>query len=199
MLIGYARVSTHDQTLDLQQDDLTKAGCERIFTDTASGSTTERPGLTQALSFARPGDTVVVWRLDRLGSLRHLIDTLNGLSERGVEFRSLREHLGTATSGGKLVFHLMGALAEFERGEDQKYVHHARHVIDQASADDTVSGDERSGATVERAQTVAAQAATTRWLLSAGARQGQEVLLLLRNYLDWMRITVIPQAEQLTT
>lgn len=116
MLVGYARVSTHDQTLDLQQDALRGAGCERVFSDTASGSTTERPGLTEALSFARAGDTVVVWRLDRLGrSLRHLIDTLNALSERGVEFRSLQEQLDTTTSGGKLVFHLMGALAEFER------------------------------------------------------------------------------------
>lgn len=116
MLVGYARVSTHDQTLDLQLDALRNAGCERIFTDTISGSTTERPGLTEALSFARPGDTIVVWRLDRLGrSLRHLIDTLNGLSERRVEFRSLQEQLDTSTSGGKLVFHLMGALAEFER------------------------------------------------------------------------------------
>jgi DNA invertase Pin-like site-specific DNA recombinase len=116
MFIGYARVSTHDQTLDLQLDDLQKAGCEKIYRDTVSGSTTERPGLSEALEFARPGDTLVVWRLDRLGrSLRHLIDTLNGLSERGVDFRSLQESLDTGTSGGKLVFHMMGALAEFER------------------------------------------------------------------------------------
>jgi DNA invertase Pin-like site-specific DNA recombinase len=116
MLIGYARVSTHDQTLSLQLDALKAAGCEKVFTDTASGSTTDRPGLTDALVFARGGDTLVVWRLDRLGrSLRHLIDTLTGLSDRRVEFRSLREHLDTSTSGGKLVFHLMGALAEFER------------------------------------------------------------------------------------
>jgi DNA invertase Pin-like site-specific DNA recombinase len=116
MLIGYARVSTHDQTLDLQLDALKAAGCERIFKDTVSGSTMERPGLSEALDFVRPGDTLVVWRLDRLGrSLRHLIDTLTGLSERGVDFKSLREHLDTSTSGGKLVFHMMGALAEFER------------------------------------------------------------------------------------
>lgn len=116
MLIGYARVSTHDQTLALQLDALKQAGCEKLFTDTASGSTTERPGLTEALSFARAGDTVVVWRLDRLGrSLRHLIDTLTALSSRGVQFRSLQEQLDTGTSGGKLVFHVFGALAEFER------------------------------------------------------------------------------------
>ncbi len=116
MLIGYARVSTLEQTLALQQDTLTQAGCERLFTDTASGSLAERPGLTEALDFARPGDTLVVWRLDRLGrSLRHLIDTVGTLQERGVGFKSLQEQLDTTTSGGKLVFHVFGALAEFER------------------------------------------------------------------------------------
>jgi DNA invertase Pin-like site-specific DNA recombinase len=116
MLIGYARVSTLDQTLALQQDALTTAGCEKIFTDTASGSLTDRPGLVEALNFGRPGDTLVVWRLDRLGrSLRHLIDTVNTLNERGVHFRSLQEQLDTSTSGGRLVFHIFGALAEFER------------------------------------------------------------------------------------
>src|SRR5512143_3105622 len=116
MLIGYARVSTLEQTLALQQDALTQAGCERIFTDTASGSLTARPGLTEALAFARPGDTLIVWRLDRLGrSLRHLIDTIALLQERGLGFSSLQEQIDTTTSGGKLVFHVFGALAEFER------------------------------------------------------------------------------------
>src|SRR5512135_1146973 len=116
MLIGYARVSTLEQTLALQQDALTKAGCERTFTDTASGSLAQRPGLTEALAFARPGDTLVVWRLDRLGrSLRHLIDTISLLQERGIGFKSRQEQLDTTTSGGKLVFHVFGALAEFER------------------------------------------------------------------------------------
>src|SRR5512143_1215172 len=116
MLVGYARVSTLEQTLALQQDALTQAGCERIFTDTASGSLTDRPGLTEALDFARPGDTLVVWRLDRLGrSLRHLIDTVALLQERGIGLKSLQEQLDTTTSGGKLVFHVFGALAEFER------------------------------------------------------------------------------------
>src|SRR5512135_859947 len=116
MLIGYARVSTLEQTLALQQDALTKAGCERIFTDTASGSQAERPGLAEALDFARPGDTLVVWRLDRLGrSLRHLIDTIGVLQERGIGFQSLQERIDTTTSGGKLVFHVFSALAEFER------------------------------------------------------------------------------------
>jgi DNA invertase Pin-like site-specific DNA recombinase len=116
MLIGYARVSTADQKLDLQNDALTKAGCERIFTDTAGGAGAERMGLEKALSFARKGDTLVVWRLDRLGrSLRHLVETLAALRERGIVFRSLRESIDTTTSGGKLVFHVFAALAEFER------------------------------------------------------------------------------------
>jgi DNA invertase Pin-like site-specific DNA recombinase len=116
MLIGYARVSTTDQTLDLQKDALQKAGCERIFTDTASGAKAERVGLDEALSHLREGDTLVVWRLDRLGrSLPHLIETIKGLESRGVGFKSITEAIDTTTSGGKLVFHIFGALAEFER------------------------------------------------------------------------------------
>jgi DNA invertase Pin-like site-specific DNA recombinase len=116
MLIGYARVSTHDQTLNLQRDALEKAECEKIFTDQITGTKAERKGLTEALSHLRTGDTLVVWRLDRLGrSLRHLIDTITSLQERGIGFKSLTENIDTTTSGGKLVFHIFGALAEFER------------------------------------------------------------------------------------
>jgi DNA invertase Pin-like site-specific DNA recombinase len=116
MLIGYARVSTHDQTLNLQRDALQKAGCNKIFTDTASGARTERKGLDEALAYVRSGDTLVVWRLDRLGrSLPHLITTLTSLEERGIGFKSLTENIDTTTSGGKLIFHIFGALAEFER------------------------------------------------------------------------------------
>src|ERR687896_624751 len=116
MLIGYARVSTHDQTLALQQDALQKAGCSKLFTDTASGAKTERKGLEQALSYVRKGDTLVVWRLDRLGrSLPHLIATMTDLEERGIGFKSLTENIDTTTSGGTLIFHIFGALAEFER------------------------------------------------------------------------------------
>src|SRR5512147_3023361 len=116
MLIGYARVSTSDQTFNLQKDALQKAGCERIFTDTASGAKSERRGLDEALSYVRPGDTLVVWRLDRLGrSLRHLIETITGLNSRKVGFQSITEAIDTTTSGGKLIFHIFGALAEFER------------------------------------------------------------------------------------
>jgi DNA invertase Pin-like site-specific DNA recombinase len=116
MLIGYARISTPDQTLNLQQDALTKAGCNKIFTDTASGAKTERKGLEQALTYVRKGDTFVVWRLDRLGrSLPHLIATMTDLEQRGIGFKSLTENIDTTTSGGKLIFHIFGALAEFER------------------------------------------------------------------------------------
>jgi DNA invertase Pin-like site-specific DNA recombinase len=116
MYIGYARVSTEDQNLDLQRDALEKAGCELIFDDMVSGTKARRPGLEQALSHLRRGDTLVVWRLDRLGrSLRHLIDTVTELQDKGIEFKSLQESIDSFTSGGKLVFHIFGALAEFER------------------------------------------------------------------------------------
>src|SRR3954469_700207 len=116
MLIGYARVSTNEQNLNLQRDALHKAGCEQIYTDQVSGTTARRPGLEQVFSHLRSGDTLVVWRLDRLGrSLKHLIETVNDLQENGIGFKSLTESLDTTTSGGKLVFHIFGALAEFER------------------------------------------------------------------------------------
>ena len=114
--LGYARVSTLDQHPDLQLDALAAAGCYRVFVDTASGALDARPELGKVLDQLRPGDTLVVWKLDRLGrSLRHLIETVGALAARGVGFTSLQEHLDTTTPGGKLVFHLFGALAEFER------------------------------------------------------------------------------------
>jgi|SRR4051812_1042373 DNA invertase Pin-like site-specific DNA recombinase len=116
MLVGYARVSTTDQTLDLQRDALTKAGCTKIFTDTASGALTERKGFLEALDYVRAGDTLVVWRLDRLGrSLKDLITRITELNDRKIGFKSLTENIDTTTSGGKLIFHIFGALAEFER------------------------------------------------------------------------------------
>jgi DNA invertase Pin-like site-specific DNA recombinase len=100
----------------LQRDALAAAGCEQVLSDTASGTKTARPGLEQALAFARAGDTLVVWRLDRLGrSLAHLISTVRQLAERSVGFRSLTEQIDTTTPGGRLIFHVFGALAEFER------------------------------------------------------------------------------------
>jgi DNA invertase Pin-like site-specific DNA recombinase len=115
-LLGYARVSTTDQQPQLQVDALGCAGCYRVFTKTASGAAADRPTLEQVLDQLRPGDTLVVWKLDRLGrSLRHLVDTVTGLADRGVGFRSLQEAIDTTTPGGKLVFHVFAALAEFER------------------------------------------------------------------------------------
>ena len=116
MLIGYARVSTLEQDVSLQTDALQQAGCERIFQDKISGAKADRPGLQEALNYARSGDSIVVWRLDRLGrSLKHLIETVGQLEEQGIGFRSLQESIDTTTSGGRLIFHIFGALAEFER------------------------------------------------------------------------------------
>ena len=116
MLVGYARVSTADQTLNLQTDALKKADCTKIFTDTASGARAERKGLEEALNYVREGDTLVVWRLDRLGrSLKDLIERLTELHQKNIGFKSVTESIDTTTSGGKLIFHIFGALAEFER------------------------------------------------------------------------------------
>jgi DNA invertase Pin-like site-specific DNA recombinase len=116
MLVGYTRVSTVDQNLDLQQDALQKAGCERLFTDVASGAQAAREGLREALDFLRAGDTLVVWKLDRLGrSLAHLLEVVNTLHARHIGFRSQQESVDTTSSSGKLFFHIFGALAEFER------------------------------------------------------------------------------------
>ena len=117
MLIGYARVSTLDQNLALQRDALTDAGCGKIFIEQMSGAVTERPALRDALEFARSGDTIIVWKLDRLArSMKQLIETIETLRVRGIGFRSLTEALDTTTAQGLLVFHLFSALAEFERG-----------------------------------------------------------------------------------
>lgn len=116
MKIGYSRISTRDQNLDLQIDALKAAGCEKQFQDIASGAKDERRGLADAIEYARAGDVLIVWKLDRLGrSLKHLIETVNRLHEKGVGFASIQENIDTTTSGGKLVFHVFGALAEFER------------------------------------------------------------------------------------
>lgn len=117
MLLGYARVSTTDQDPQLQLDALTAADCQRIYTDHASGAATARPELDRLLDTARAGDTIVVWRLDRLGrSMQHLLDLAADLEARGVGLRSLNEQIDTTTANGRLIFHVMAALAEFERG-----------------------------------------------------------------------------------
>lgn len=116
-LIGYLRVSTKDQSLDLQRDAMLKAGADRVFADEGvSGSTAQRPGLAQALDYCRPGDTFVVWRLDRLGrNLTHVRDTIQGLREKGVHFRSITEGLTDEGAMGKMMIDILGAFAEFER------------------------------------------------------------------------------------
>jgi DNA invertase Pin-like site-specific DNA recombinase len=116
MLVGYARVSTQDQDPALQLDALRKAGCEKIFTEKASGAQRDRPELEAATGYMRKGDTLVVWKLDRLArSVKQLIETVEGLGEQGIGFRSLTEAIDTTTNSGRLVFHIFAALAEFER------------------------------------------------------------------------------------
>ena len=116
MKIGYARVSTLEQHPEMQIDALKDSGCEKIYSDKVSGAKADRPGLQDALEYVRQGDCLVVWRLDRLGrSLKHLIEVVEGLESRGVGFISLQEGFDTTTSGGKLIFQIFGALAEFER------------------------------------------------------------------------------------
>lgn len=114
--IGYARVSTADQDPALQHDALAAAGCKKVFEDRASGARADRAGLQSALDYVRGGDVLVVWKLDRLGrSLPHLIETVTSLADRGIGFRSITEAIDTTTPGGRLVFHLFGALGQFER------------------------------------------------------------------------------------
>ncbi|MCX7089839.1 MAG: recombinase family protein [Legionellales bacterium] len=116
MLVGYARISTNDQNLRMQEDALKAAGCEELYTDIASGVKAERPGLNNALSYLRKGDTLVVWKLDRLGrSLGNLIQIIKDLSKKEIGFKCLQENIDTTTSGGQLIFHIFGALAQFER------------------------------------------------------------------------------------
>ena len=116
MLIGYARVSTQDQNLDLQTEALTKVGCKKIYNDKISGSRAERPGLTKALEMLREGDTLVVWKLDRLGhSVKNLVDLVGELHQQGIQFKSLTDAIDTGTPSGRFFFHVMASLAEMER------------------------------------------------------------------------------------
>ncbi len=117
MKIGYARVSTQEQDLALQLDALTKEGCEKIFQEKASGAQRDRPELKAALSYMRKGDTLVVWKLDRLArSMKQLIETIESFQDEGIGLKSLQDPIDTSSSSGKLIFHIFAALAEFERG-----------------------------------------------------------------------------------
>jgi len=116
MLVGYARVSTQEQNLTLQREALTQAGCSRIFEDTASGAHADRPGVAKAMELLREGDTLVVWKLDRLGrSVGHLVGVVDSLDKQGVQFKSLTDAIDTSTSSGRFFFHVMASLAEMER------------------------------------------------------------------------------------
>ena len=116
MLVGYARVSTLEQNLDNQLDKLKELGCDKIFTDKVSGAREERVGLKEMLDYVRKGDSIVVYKLDRLArSVKQLISLINSLNEKGVHFKSLSEQIDTSTSGGKLIFHIFASVAEFER------------------------------------------------------------------------------------
>jgi len=129
MLIGYKRVSTYEQTMALQEDALNKAGCEIFFSDIASGAKTDRKGLDEAIAYMREKDVLVVWRLDRLGrSLQHLKDMINLLEEKGCGFKSITEGFDTTTNNGKLIFHIFGAMAEFERNLIQERVQAGLHA-----------------------------------------------------------------------
>jgi DNA invertase Pin-like site-specific DNA recombinase len=145
MKIGYARVSTADQTISLQQDALKAAGCEQVFADQGiSGTVSKRPGLDRALKALQPGDTLVVWKLDRLGrSLSHLVQLVADLGGRGISFRSLSDPIDTASAGGRLVLHMMGALAEFERSRKPSLtsdqIAHARQLVESGEHPRTVA------------------------------------------------------------
>ncbi|MDD2610776.1 MAG: recombinase family protein [Giesbergeria sp.] len=116
MLVGYARVSTEEQRLDLQLDALKGAGCEKVFSDQVSGAAATKAGLDEALAYVRSGDVLVVWKLDRLGrTVKGLVELVDGLKERGVQFKSVTDGIDTSTSAGKFFFHVMAAMAEMER------------------------------------------------------------------------------------
>lgn len=138
MLIGYVRVSTNDQNTALQRNALECAGCELIFEDKISGKTSDRPGLKKLLKALSPGDTLIVWKLDRLGrSMRHLVTLIEELRQRGINFRSLTDSIDTSTPMGRFFFHVMGALAEMER---ELIVERTRAGLDAARSQGRIGG-----------------------------------------------------------
>lgn len=155
-LIGYARVSTQDQNLELQQAKLTEAGCDRIYTDELSGTRNDRPGLTEALDYARPDDTLVIWKLDRLGrSMPHLVEIARDLEERNIHLRSITDQIDTTTAAGRFFFHVMAALATMER---DLIVERTNAGLEAARSRGRISGRRRkmTEAKVESARTLLA-------------------------------------------
>lgn len=162
MLVGYARVSTQDQKRELQRDALKEAKCERVFEDKMNGAKAARPGLTEALAFMRPGDTLVIWKLSRLGrSMKQLIETVQAMQDRGVVLKSLNESIDTRTPTGKLLFHIVAAFAPFEREIIRERV---KAGISQAKARGKVMG---------RSRTVAKQVEEIYALYQAGVSQAK--------------------------
>ena len=141
MRIGYARVSTQDQRLDVQHEALTRSGCDKVFDDTMSGKATDRPGLLKALDILRKGDTLVVWKLDRLGrSVKQLVDLVSGFEEEGINFMSLTDSIDTSTAAGRFFFHVMASLAEMER---ELTVERTRAGLETARARGRIGGRKR--------------------------------------------------------
>lgn len=167
MKFGYARISTHEQNADMQIDQLQQAGCDEIFCDTASGTKTMRPALEQLLGKTRPGDVIVIWKLDRLGrSLRHLIELVNQLMEKNVGLKSLQDPVDTTNAQGRLIFNLFASLAEFER---DLIVERTQAGLAAARARGRTGGRPQGLTDAAKRKAIAAEALYTRGELSVNA------------------------------